>query len=266
MVALTTSTHDTAPTGPRRRSLLPPSYEPAVGHARRIELAADRTIRERNKISYRLAHWPIWIWVFFIAPGPLTFDLFERGFDARMLLWLTAVLAGTGLAGLRGRLPGVEPRPYIIRFTEDRPNPLYRRVCYTLAWSEVIAFAVLNIAGLAIAVVTGEWRLRQLYDAFYFPIAGTVWVLGAIGQLPRVKRSTSGEGHERRYFYGSVWAVCIAQPVLWGLWKALPQTRPADALKLAVFLAILAWVGNLARRGALPRTRPIVPGELAVSD
>ena len=53
--------------------------------------------------------------------------------------------SGTGIAGLRGRLPGVEPRPYIIRFTEDRPNPLYRRVCYTLAWSEVIAFALLNV-------------------------------------------------------------------------------------------------------------------------
>jgi hypothetical protein len=37
-------------------------------------------------------------------------------------------------------------------------------------------------------------------------------------------------------------------------------------LKLAVFIAILAYVGNLARRGLLPRTRPIVPGELAVSD
>ena len=31
-------------------------------------------------------------------------------------------------------------------------------------------------------------------------------------------------------------------------------------------LAILAFVGNLARLGRLPRTRPIVPGELAVSD
>ena len=27
-----------------------------------------------------------------------------------------------------------------------------------------------------------------------------------------------------------------------------------------------AFVGNLARRGLLPRTRPILPGELAVSD
>jgi hypothetical protein len=246
--------------------LLPPSYERQLGHAQRIELANDRPIRERNKVSYRLAHWPIWIWVFFIAPGPLTFDLFESGFDARMVLWLGAVFAGTGIAGLRGRLPGVEPQPYIIRFTEDRPNPLYRRVCYTLAWSEVIAFAALNITGLAVAAVTGEWRLRQLYDAAYFPIAGTIWLLGALGQLPRVKRSTQNEGHERRYFYGSVWAVCIAQPILWLLWKVLPQTRPMDALKLVVFIAILAYVGNLARRGLLPRTRPIVPGELAVSD
>jgi hypothetical protein len=246
--------------------LLPPSSDRQLGHAQRVELAADRRIRERNKISYRLAHWPIWIFVFFIAPGPLTFDLFERGFDARMAMWLGAVLVGTGVAGLRGRLPGVEPRPYIIRFTEDRPNPLYRRVCYTLAWSEVIAFAVLNAAGLAIAVVTGQWQLRQLYDAAYFPIVVTIWALGALGVLPRVKASTQGEGHERRYFYGSVWAVCIAQPVLWFLWKSLLETRTADALKLVVFIGILAFVGNLARRGLLPRTRPIVPGELAISD
>lgn len=231
-----------------------------------MELATDRYIRERNKVSYRLAHWPIWIWVFFIAPGPLTFDLFERGFDTRMALWLGAVLIGTGIAGLRGRLPGVEPRPYIIRFTEDRPNPLYRRVCYTLAWSEVIAFAVLNGTGLTVAAVTGTWQLRQLYDVAYFPIVGVIWLLGAFGRLPRVKPSTQGEGHERRYFYGSVWAVCIAQPVLWLLWKVLPETRTADAVKLLVFIAILAWVGNLARQGLLPRTRPIVPGELAVSD
>ena len=247
-------------------NILPPSYERTLGHARRIELAGDRRIRERNKVSYRLAHWPIWIWVFFIAPGPLTFDLFERGFDARMAIWLGAVLIGTGIAAVRGRLPGVEPRPYIIRFTEDRPNPLYRRVCYTLAWSEVVAFAVLNAAGLAIAAATGTWKLRQLYEVGYFPIVVTIWLLGAAGRLPRVKPSTQGEGHERRYFYGSVWAVCIAQPVLWLLWKVLPHTPTADAMKLVVFLAILAWVGNLARRGLLPRTRPILPGELAVSD
>ena len=249
-----------------RRSILPPSYEQNYGHAERIELASDRQIRERNKISYRLNHWPIWIFVFFIAPGPMTFTLFEHGFDRRMIAWMAMVLIGTGIAGLFGRLPGVEPRPYIIRFTEDRPNPLYRRICYTLAWSEAIAFAVLNIAGLAWAIATGEWRLRQFYETAYFPIAGTIWVLGLLGKLPRVKPSTKGEGHERRYFYGTVWAMCLAQPSLWLMWYVVPKTRVGDAIKLAIFLAILAVVGNLARLGRLPRTRPIVPGELAVSD
>jgi hypothetical protein len=248
------------------RTILPPSYEQQVGHARRVELASDRRIRTRNKISYRLAHWPIWIFVFFIAPGPLTAQLFHHGFDAATLIWLALVLIGTGIAGLRGRLPGVEPAPYIVRFTEDRPNPLYRRVCYTLAWSEVIAFALLNAAGLAYALWTGEWRLRQMYDVAYFPIVITVWILGAAGWLPRVKRSTQGEGHERRFFYGSVWAVCIAQPVLWFLWRALPSGRASDAIKLAVFLGILASVADLARLGLLPRTRPILPGEVIVSD
>ena len=231
-----------------------------------IELDTDRRIRHRNKLYYRFNHWPIWIFVFLIAPGPLTFRLFERGFDRITLAWLGVVLVGTAIAGWRGRLPGCEPRPYIIRFTEDRPNPLYRRFCYTTAWGEVVAFAVLNTAGLLWAVASGEWRLQQMYDAAYFPIAGSVWLLGALGRLPRVKPSTQGEGHERRYFYGSVWAVAIAQPVLWTLWKLLPDTRQADVVKLVAFVGILVAVGQASRLGLLPRTRPIVPGEWAISD
>ena len=231
-----------------------------------VEYATQRRIREYNKLYYRFNHWPIWIFVFFIAPGPLTFDLFERGFDARMAAWFGIVLVGTGIAGLRGALPGVEAKPYIIRFTEDRPNPLYRRLCYTLAWSEVITFGVLNITGLVVAIVTGHWALKQIYQRAYFPLAGSIWILGAAGLLPRVKASTKGEGRERRYFYGSVWAVSLAQPGLWLLWKVVPPTRAGDLLKLSVFLAILGLVGNLARLGRLPRTRPIVPGEIAVSD
>jgi hypothetical protein len=228
--------------------------------------APVRHFRERNKISYRTAHWPIWIFVFFLAPGPLIFDLLERGFDSRMLLWLGAVLLGTGIAGLRGRLPGVEPRPYILRFTEDKPNPLYRRVCYTVAWGDLISFAILNLAGLSYAVVTGAWRLRQIYEYAYFPLAIAIWILGALGQLPRVRSSTRGEGTERRYFYGAVWAVCAAEPVLGVLWKALPRSHQADIWKLATFSGILVGMALLARRGILPRTRVIKPGEWAISD
>ena len=231
-----------------------------------VEFDSERQIRHRNKLYYRFNHWPIWIFVFFIAPGPLTFVLFESGFDPRLLTWLAVVLVATAIAGLRGRLPGCEPTPYIIRFTEDRPNPLYRRICYTTAWGEVVAFAVLNTAGLAYAAASGEWRLRQMYEAAYVPIAGTVWAFGAFGLLPRVKPSTRGEGHERRYFYGSVWAVTIAHPMLWLLWKLVPVSRAADAAKLLVFVGVLAAVGWMSRLGLLPRTRPIVPGELAVSD
>lgn len=252
--------------GDALRSLLPPSYRFRHGQAERVELATDRTFRASNTVRYRLAHWPIWIWVFFIAPGPVTFSLFASGPDRTMGLWLAVVLVGTGIAGMRGRLPGVEPAPYILRFNEDRPNPLYRRVCYTLAWSEIVSYALLNSAGLIDAIVNGEWRLRAIYDAGYLPIAGTMWALGALGWLPRVGRSTQGEGRERRYFYGSLWAVCVAQPVLWFFWKALPQSLPADVAKLVIFWGVLAYMGNLARRGLLPRTRPILPGELMVSD
>ncbi len=232
----------------------------------KLEYADKRKIRVRNKLYYRFNHWPIWIFVFFLVPGPLTFDLFEHGVDLRMLGWLAAVLIGTGIPGMLGRLPGVEPAPYIIRFTEDRPNPLYRRICYTVAWSELIAYTGINLAGLIFAVASGRWQMRQMYDAAYFPIVVTVWILGAVGWLPRVKASTKGEGDERRYFYGTVWAVMAAQPVLWLMWRTLPRGTALDSLKLAVFAGVLIFMGLLARRGLLPRTRKIVPGELAVSD
>ena len=232
----------------------------------KVEYAEEKKIRQFNKGYYRALHWPIWIWVFFLAPGPLTFDLFEKGFSAWNAAWLLVVLAGTGLAAMRGQLPGVEPKPYILRFTEDRPNPLYRRICYTFAWSDVIAFATLNLAGLVVAVFTGGWFLKQIYQYAYFPLYGATLLLGVFGILPRVRQSTQGEGIERRYFYGSVWAVTIAQGVLMLFWKLLPRTHEADIIKLAVYLAVLTAVGICAALGLLPRTAPIVPGELMVAD
>lgn len=233
---------------------------PALHHAR------PPHFRERNKPHYRLAHWPIWIFVFFIAPGPLTFDLIEHGFDSRMGAWLAVVLIATGSAGLAGQLPGVEPKPYILRFTEDKPNPLYRRICYTMAWSDLICLTAMNLVGLIYALITGEWRLKQIYAAAYFPLAGAIILCGLAGWLPRVKPSTKGEGTERRYFYGTVWAVGLAQPALGLLWKLDPHSAPRDPLKLIVFVLVLTGVGFLAWRGALPQTRPIVPGDWAISD
>jgi hypothetical protein len=232
----------------------------------RVEYASERKLRERNKLYYRFAHWPIWVAVFYLAPGPFTFDLFANGFHPHMAAWLGVVLVGTAIAGVSGQLPGVEPKPYIIRFTEDRPNPLYRRICYTLAWSELVTYALLNVAGLLGAIVTGRWRLQQIYFYGYFPLASVCWILGALGKLPRVKLSTKSEGHERRYFYGMLWACLLAQPILGLLWWWLPRGRGFDLIRLAGFLGALACMGVLAVLGVLPRTRPILPGEVAISD
>lgn len=237
-----------------------------MGYSGKLEYAAERKMRKRNKKIYRLAHLPIWIWVFFLAPGPWTFSVFDRGFHWVNWAWLGAVLVGTGIAGLRGQLPGVEPRPYILRFDEDKPNPLYRRICYTFAWNAVLNFALLNIAGLVAAIFTGVWYLRQIYQYAYSPLCALILFLGLIGKLPRVGPSTKGEGTERRYFYGSVWAVTVAQTVLLILWKTLPETRMGSFIKLSAFIIALALMGTAASRGVLPRTRPIVPGEWAVSD
>jgi hypothetical protein len=233
---------------------------------RRVEYAHQRKMRERNTAGYRMAHWPIWIFVFFLAPGPLTFDIFAGRGNRWNTLWLVVVMIATGIAAFRGRLPGAEPGPYILRFTEDRPNPFYRRVCYTFGWNAAINFALMNLLGLSIAVGTGRWYMQQLYARVYPAVLVGIVLLGVAGWLPRVRRSTRGEGWERRYFYGTVWAVTLAQTALLILWKVLPHSHVGDVTKLAGYCAVLLIVGIAAVAGVLPRTRPILPGELIVAD
>jgi hypothetical protein len=228
----------------------------------KIEYADARKMRPRNKRIYRVAHTPIWIWVFFLSPGPLTFSLFAHGFSLWNGAWLAAVMLGVFFAAYKGQLPGCEPRPYILRFDEDRPNPLYRKVCYTFAWNCVINFALLNLIGLVIAAFNGQWVMKQIYTYAYSPICAVILLLGLMGKLPRVGPSTKGEGTERRYFYGSVWAASISQTILLVLWKILPQNQTTSIIKLAVYTGVLVIVGLAAWQGMLPRTRPILPGEL----
>ncbi len=237
-----------------------------MGYRGKVEYAQERKMRTRNTRVYRSLHWPIWIWVFFLAPGPLTFSLFAHGFSWGNSLWLGLVLAGTGVAALRGRQPGCEPAPYILRFDEDKPNPLYRRVCYTFAWNAALNYALLNLAGLGIAAVTGVWRMKQIYYYAYLPLAAVILLLGALGKLPRVEPSTKKEGTHRRYFYGSVWAVVTAQTLLLMLWKLLPLDGATNWVKLGAFAGMLGLMGWIASRGLLPRTRPILPGEDMVAD
>jgi hypothetical protein len=253
------------PTAERPR-FMARSYAVRYGAALRIELAAERRMRTRNTLRYRLAHWPIWVWVYFIAPGPSTAALFAGEAGGSAVAWLSLVVAGTAFAAALGKLPGTEPAPYILRFGDDLPNPMYRRLCYTLAWSVIVSFALINLIGLADAVVRGEWRMRELYSALYLPLAASIWLLGAWGKLPRARTSTQFEGIDRRYFYGSVWVVIVSQLVLLVLWQALPATHEADLIKLLAYAGCLAAVGLLVRFGLLPRTRPILSGVIAPAD
>ena len=237
-----------------------------MSYAIRVEYAESRKMRQRNTLRYRLAHWPIWIWVFFLAPGPLTFNLFAGRAGRSSALWLLFVVAATGVAGYLGRLPGVEPRPYILRFTEDKPNPLYRKICYTFAWNAVITYTLLNLAGLAIAAAKNVWLMKQLYMEAYFPLCAALLLMGLLGLLPRVRSSTKGEGIERRYFYGAVWTAVISQTVLLMLWKTVPKTPATNELKLGAFAVSILLAGGSAALGILPRTRPIIPGELIIAD
>jgi len=86
------------------------------------------------------------------------------------------------------------------------------------------------------------------------------------GKLPRVGVSTKGEGRERRYFYGTVWAVSVGQTVVLILWKTLPRTQEANFVKLIGYIVTLAFMAYLAAHGKLHRTKPILPGDIMVAD
>jgi len=246
--------------------IVPRAYRRNHGSAVLVELATDRPIRTRNKIHYRIAHWPVWVFAFFIAPGPITFSLFASGPSPAAAIWFAVVAVGTGIAAFFGKLPGTEPKPYVLLYGEDTPNPIHRRICYTVAWGDVISYALLNGITLVDAVVGGVWHSTQIFAWGYFPIVGVVWLLGILGRLPRARVSTQGEGVERRQFYGAVWAVSVSQVLLLIMWKVLPLAPETTLLKFAVYSAALVGKGHLARRGLLPRTRPILPGTRAAAD
>ena len=176
------------------------------------------------------------------------------------------VIVATGIPFLRGRLPGCEPAPYIIRFTEDRPNPIYRRICYSIAWGEAITFAVLNIVGLLVAITTGTWMLKEIYRLRLLPdgrphLGDRVVGAHATRQALDVRRGARttlflrhGLGSRRR-------AACPLVPL-----PDHAEGAGAGYLQAARIPGVLAAMGWRAYKGKLPRTRPIVPGELAALD
>ena len=214
--------------------------------------------RERNKNYYRALHVPLWVWVFFILPGNLTYALYARGPDARHLWWLVAVVAVCAWRGYVGRLPGCEFQPYVTHWGLDQPNLWYRLVCYTAAWIDLLVPFTLNALGLLLAVATGQWRLADLYRWLYYPLAAAIVLATVFDLTPRARRSTRNEGAERAWFYVAAWVVVPAQLAAWAAWRlgwrlGLQPVRLAWVRSAAFFgVAILvAWLGIAER---LPRT------------
>ncbi len=214
--------------------------------------------RERNKTYYRVLHWPIWVWVFWILPGHLVHDLFKHGPDRRHWIWLVIVAAVTAWRGFAGRLPGCEPAPYVTHWGKHQPNLWYRVVCYTAAWIDLLVPFTLNFLGLIIASFTGAWRIDELYATLYYPLLGAI-VLGTVFNLtPRARRSTINEGNERAWFYIAIWTVVPTQVVAWAAWRLIAPLgfAPVDLarIRLAVFCVIAAAFFSLGMRNLLPRT------------
>ena len=50
--------------------------------------------------------------------------------------------------------------------------------------------------GLVVAIVTGQWYLKQIYRVAYFPIAGTIWILGLNSAHGRVAAEETAQARE----------------------------------------------------------------------
>lgn len=214
--------------------------------------------RERNKVYYRVLHLPIWLWVFFVLPGHLTFDLYTKGPDQRHAIWLAIVFVVCAWRGLQGRLPGVEPAPYITHFGAYQPNLWYRKVCYTAAWIDLLVPFTLNFFGLAIASLTGQWVIAKLYLWLYYPLALAIITCTALDLTPRARRTTINEGAERAWFYVGIWVVVPTQAVSWAVWRFGAKFGLAGAAHGRAGLLTVLLVGGtlfyLGARGILPRT------------
>ncbi len=109
--------------------------------------------------------------------------------------------------------------------------------------------------------------MKQIYDYGYFPLFAIILVprrrrLAAPRRVPPPRE----RARSAATFTAQSGPSPPRKPSLLALWKTLPHSQPATLAKLLVFVATLLFMGRLAYHGRLYRTRPIIPGELMVSD
>jgi hypothetical protein len=214
--------------------------------------------RRYNKTYYRVLHVPLWILVFWILPGQLTEDLFSHGPDCRHWVWLIFLTLLCAWRGYAGSLPGCEPQPYITHFGEDKPNLLFRVVCYTAAWVDLLAPFTINLTALMMASLTGKWLIYSLYAQLYYLVVVAIAMATVLNWTPRAKRSIRGEETEKAWFYAAVWTVVPTEIAAWAMWRLGRSFglsgASLDHARLATFLVVSATFLTLGLLGRLPRT------------
>ena len=210
-----------------------------------VELDTERKIRHRNKLYYRVNHWPIWIFVFFIAPGPLTFDLFERGFDPVMAALARRRAgrdgdrrhcAGGFRAASRRRTSSGSPkigrtRSTAASATRPRGARWWRSPCSTSPGSPT-------------PWRPASWRLRSSTTTATSRLPARSGCSARSACCRGCGRARRAKGTSAATSTARCGPSTIAQPVLWLLWKIVPVSRGGDALKLVVFVGILVAVGT----------------------
>jgi hypothetical protein len=108
--------------------------------------------------------------------------------------------------------------------------------------------------------------MKQIYDYGYFPSTeqSCSWARSefcpAFARPQKAKAPSAATSTDRSGL--SPWHRRLELV----LWKLLTPGRPADLIKFGIYTVALIAVGLCATLGLLPRTRPIVPGEIFVGD
>ena len=114
------------------------------------------------------------------------------------------------------------------------------------------------------------------FAVFYFPEAAALFIVMAVVIGLIAKLGEEGTVHTivagAADFLGAALIIVLARGITVVMRNAYMTDTILNWMESKVSgassggFAILAFLGNLARLGRLPRTRPIVPGEIAVSD
>jgi len=168
-------------------------------------------------------------------------------------------------AALAGRLPGVEPKPYVTHYGMDQPNLPYRVVCYTAAWIGILVPFSLNFIGLVVAALSGRYIMAELYQRLYYPLALAVVLATWLDWTPRARRSTVNEGAEKAWFYVASGRWCLLRSQSGGLAAGRNSRMDAPTLGLFRFLVFVVVAGLffvLGLKGRLPRTARVHLSEI----